>query len=79
MSAMFESHFESRLYAEALAAFERMGAPHVLMRPRLTIEGSLYRAHYGENLAEGVIGFGATPAEAMAEFDHNWYRQRAQA
>jgi hypothetical protein len=79
MSAIFEPHFESRLYAEVLNSFERMGSPHVLMRPRLTVDGGQYCALYGENLADGVAGFGATPAEAMADFDRNWYHQRAQA
>jgi hypothetical protein len=32
---------------------------------------------YGDNLMDGVAGFGDTPAEAAAEFDRNWREQTA--
>ena len=49
-----------------------MTAPHVLYKPTLTPDGTKWCALFGENLQEGVAGFGDTPAQAMAEFDKAW-------
>lgn len=47
--------------------------PHVLMRPRLSLDGDQWCALYGSNLQNGVSGFGSTPALAMENFDKAWY------
>ena len=47
-------------------------APHVIMRPRVFPDGNRWCALYGENLEEGVSGFGKTPEGACSEFDHKW-------
>jgi hypothetical protein len=52
----------------ALAA----AAPHVLMRPRLFVDGNQYCALYGDDLVDGCAGFGDTPAAAMDAFDRAW-------
>jgi len=52
-----------------LAAYE---APSVMFRPKLFIDGNQWCALYGENLQEGVAGFGDSPAKAMHDFDKNW-------
>ena len=46
--------------------------PHVLMRPRVFPDGNMWCALYGEDLQEGVAGFGKTPAMACHAFDHMW-------
>lgn len=51
--------------------------PHVLMRPRVYPDGNMWCALYGENLQEGVAGFGPTPAAACDDFDRNWTAQPA--
>lgn len=53
----------------AAGQYER---PCVLFRPKLTIDGDQWCALYGENLQEGVAGFGKSPVDAMADFDRNW-------
>lgn len=53
----------------AAGAHER---PSVLYRPRLSKENGLWRALYGDNPDSGVAGYGATPAEAMYDFDKRW-------
>ena len=52
-------------------------AQHVLMRPRVYPDGGQWCALYGENLQEGVAGFGETPEKACADFDLNWRSQKA--
>lgn len=55
----------------AEVASEQM-RPSVLMRPAISIDGDQWCALYGENLQDGVAGFGDTPAKAMTDFDKNW-------
>ena len=39
------------------------------LKPKLTKDGDMWCALYGEDLQLGVSGFGRTPAEALAAFD----------
>lgn len=57
---------------EALYVAATARAPHVLMRPRVYQDGDQWCALYGENIMEGVCGFGDSPALACAEFDKAW-------
>lgn len=38
------------------------------LKPSFKKDGDQYCYLYGENLQEGISGFGATPAEAMSDF-----------
>lgn len=53
----------------AAACYE---APSVMFRPKLFIDGDQWCALYGENIQDGVAGFGKSPADAMWDFDKNW-------
>lgn len=55
----------------SLAAYEQK-RPSVLYKPNIYIDGDLWCALYGENLQDGVAGFGETPEKAMIDFDINW-------
>jgi len=46
--------------------------PSVLFRPAVKIDGDHWCALYGDNLQDGVAGFGKSPADAMLDFDRNW-------
>jgi hypothetical protein len=57
------------------AVFEACGfvqSPSVLYRPTVTPDGNKWCCLYGDNLQEGVAGFGDTPAEACRAFDIAW-------
>ena len=41
--------------------------PHVLMRPSISIDGNMHCALYGDNLQDGIAGFGETVATAMSD------------
>lgn len=56
----------------ALWLSEERLRPSMLLQPRLSIDGNKWCALYGENLVEGVAGFGDSPAEAYTDFDSNW-------
>jgi hypothetical protein len=51
-------------------------SPHVLMRPRLFVDGNKWCALYGDDLHVGCAGFGDTPHGAMDDFDKNWRTQK---
>jgi CII-binding regulator of phage lambda lysogenization HflD len=46
--------------------------PSAIYKPALSIDGNQWCALYGENLQNGVAGFGDSPADAMAAFDKAW-------
>ena len=47
-------------------------SPSVLYRPKVFPDGNAWCALYGDNIQEGVCGFGKTPAEAVHDFNRNW-------
>jgi hypothetical protein len=49
-----------------------ISSPHVLMRPKLSLDGNKWCALYGDSLQDGVAGFGDSPALAMEDFDRQW-------
>lgn len=46
--------------------------PSAIYRPSLSIDGDQWCALYGDNLQDGVAGFGLSPAAAMEDFDRNF-------
>lgn len=61
-----ESRMAFSAWSEAAWEHQR---PSVLFRPVLSADGMMWCALLGENLQEGVAGFGDTPAAAMLAFD----------
>jgi hypothetical protein len=51
-------------------------AAHVRMKPRVFPDGTAWCCLYGDNLQEGVAGFGDTPAQACSAFDLAWDAER---
>lgn len=47
--------------------------PSVVWKPRLYVEGNQWCALLGDNLQDGVSGFGDSPADAMWDFDKQWF------
>ncbi len=44
----------------------------MILKPHLSIDGNQWCALYGENLQDGVAGFGDSPDAAMRAFDEVW-------
>lgn len=53
----------------AVSRYER---PSAIYRPRLSIDGDQWCALYGDNIQDGVAGFGKSPNEAVCDFDRVW-------
>jgi hypothetical protein len=67
------------LIEQIYSAGNEMVRPSAIYRPRLLLDGTKWCALYGDNLMDGVAGFGDTPAEAMAAFDLAWTKERTPA
>lgn len=51
--------------------------PSVLFKPQLSLDGNKWCALFGDNLQDGVAGFGDSPALAMNAFDVEWVKEVA--
>ena len=49
--------------------------PSVLYRPRVFIDGDKWCALYGDNIQDGVSGFGSSPEEAMRDFNSSFVKK----
>lgn len=59
---------------EYLSHAYELQRPFMLLRPKMSLDGNMWCALYGDNLQEGVAGFGFSPDEASKEFDKNWHK-----
>ena len=50
-------------------------SPSEKYRPKLFADGDKWCALYGEDLQEGVAGFGDSPHQAMLDFDKAWFAE----
>jgi hypothetical protein len=63
---------KQRVAEEALNVEYQRGRTSFLLRPRLFVDGNQWCALYGENVQDGVAGFGDSPADAFLDFDRAW-------
>lgn len=67
------SHYIEMATREYQIAAQEQQRPCVLFRPRVGLDGNKWGVLYGDNIQDGVYGSGDSVAEAMADFDRNWY------
>ena len=46
------------------------------LRPRIFPDGNKWCCLYGENIQNGVAGFGDTPVAAVGDFENNFWNQK---
>ena len=63
------------LNAKAIQLADELLRPFMLLKPRIYPDGNAWCALYGDNLQDGVAGFGDTPESAAVQFDINWLNQ----
>ena len=66
-----EQHQRQLNWSNNNAEFEAC-RPSTVHKPRLFIDGNKWCALYGDNIQDGVAGFGKSPSEAFIDFDINW-------
>lgn len=64
----FMSFFASGMYGYSC----RMNEPFTLYRPSICKDGNQWCVLYGDNLQDGVAGFGDSPEEAVKSFNKAW-------
>ncbi|MEQ1519700.1 MAG: hypothetical protein ABL936_00345 [Aestuariivirga sp.] len=69
MTAMTDLTEQSRLNAAIEAEEMTLVAT---LRPKISIDGNQWCVLYGENLQDGVAGFGDTPRLAVYDFNKAW-------
>lgn len=67
------SHHMACIAQDYSAAAQEQQRPCVVFKPTISRDGSQWCVLFGENLQNGVAGFGESPSHAMADFDKNWY------
>lgn len=65
------------IHCAAQEITNEMQRPAAVFRPALSMDGSQWCALYGDNLQDGVCGFGDTPDAAMRAFDQAWLTSKA--
>lgn len=45
-----------------------------LLKPRIFIDGNMWCVLHGENLQDGIAGFGETPYRAVLDFSAAWHQ-----
>ncbi len=66
------SILDHHLHQEQVRTEYMRQRPSVMYRPAIRLDGNQWCALYGDNLQDGVSGFGDSPEAAMADFDKNW-------
>lgn len=67
------------LIQDIVLQFAEHARPSAVYRPALSIDGDQWCALYGDNLQDGVAGFGDSPADAMLDFDRAWNAKRPES
>lgn len=70
-------HHVSEIAERMRVAANEHCRPSALFKPAVSRDGDQWCALYGENLMEGVAGFGDTPNQACVNFDIAWLNERA--
>lgn len=66
------SHYADMASRAAQETAYEAQRPCVLFRPVLSRDGHMWCALYGDDIQNGVAGFGDSPLLAMYDFDVNW-------
>ena len=71
------SQDESLLYQEKIGLLieQREFNLVALLKPKIFIDGNMWCVLYGDNIQEGVCGFGKSPAKAIYEFNKAWHKE----
>jgi hypothetical protein len=68
------SHMKAMLQQDFSIAASEMARPCVLFRPIIQADGDMWTVLLGPDPQVGIFATGATPAEAMTNFDQEFYK-----
>jgi len=70
------SFYDARIFQEQMDTTLELSRPAVIWKVRVFPDENKWCALYGEDIQNGVAGFGDTPDAATRDFDRNWYAQK---
>jgi len=70
---MLDYEFQNTVVEEFRFTQELLRRPHVVMKPRVFKDGDSWCCLLGDNIQEGVSGWGPTPEQACLDFDKTWW------
>jgi hypothetical protein len=70
------AYYENDAADLRLDTAKEMMRPFMLLKPSVLKDGNKWCALYGDNLQDGVAGFGDTPEQAAIQFDIEWLNAR---
>ena len=68
------SHYVQMAFESVRMTAGEYERPSIMLRPSIAIDGNQWCVLYGENLQDGVAGFGDSPEKAMRAFDCEWHK-----
>lgn len=68
--------YAQEAYSSMTTAVSEWASPHVRLRPKISQDGNRWCMLYGDNIQDGVVGFGDTPVKAAIDFDEQWWHAR---
>lgn len=73
----FDISYVTQQIQNAVSNIEiQLTRPCILLKPKIYIDGNKWCVLYGDNLQDGLAGFGNSPELAMLDFDKNFYMRR---
>ncbi|MEG9884073.1 MAG: hypothetical protein V6Z86_05565 [Hyphomicrobiales bacterium] len=75
----YTSQMMDEVKNEHLTAAWELQRPTAVFKPSIYPDGNMWCALLGENIQEGVCGFGETPEKAAKAFDLAWINKRTPA
>ena len=68
-------HHETLRHSEVMASVinEAQYKLFSMLNPKLYKDGNQWCVLYGENIQDGICGFGETPFKAILEWNQNWH------
>ena len=78
MTHLIPETSQGHLSAAAVALYDygvAINRHSYIFKPKLSMDGNMWCALFGDNLQDGVAGFGKSPELAYQDFDKNWIKQ----
>ena len=67
-------HYETMCFQEKMFVITEQYEYNLfkMLKPKIFIDGDKYCVLYGENIQEGICGFGESPYKAILDFNREW-------
>lgn len=64
-------HYEKMIVANESSEYNKFA----MLKPKLSVDGNQWCCLYGDNLIDGVVGYGESPHKAVMAWNQEWFKQ----